>query len=138
LFKKLSAEPPGFEFMPAANILLVEDESITRANIADVLRSDGYAVDEAGDGAQAVELFAKRQFDLIVTDFVMPRMDGLRLISRVHSTSPHTPVILVTAYLSTIPGKAILQKTAEIIGKPVEPDVLLGTIKNLLSHRFSQ
>jgi CheY-like chemotaxis protein len=123
--------------MQDANILLVEDESITRANIADVLRSGGYKVNEAGDGAQAVELFAQRQFDLIVTDFVMPRMDGLKLISKVHSTSPHTPVILVTAYLSTLMGKAILQKTAEIIGKPVEPSVLLGTVKNLLTQRVS-
>jgi CheY-like chemotaxis protein len=123
--------------MHPANILLVEDESITRASIADVLRSDGYEVNEAGDGAQAVELFARRQFDLIVTDFVMPRMDGLKLISRVHSTSPHTPVILVTAYLSAVMGKAILQKTAEILGKPVEPNVLLGTVKNLLGRRAS-
>jgi len=105
--------------MRAAKILLVEDESITRASMADVFRSDGYEVNEAADGAQALELFAKRQFDLIVTDFVMPRMDGFKLISRVHSTSPHTPVLLVTAYLSTLTGKAILQKLAEVIGKPV-------------------
>jgi CheY-like chemotaxis protein len=123
--------------MGGQRILLVEDESITRAYIADVLRTDGYEVEEARDGAQAVELFAQRQFDLVITDFIMPQMDGLKLISRVHSMSPHTPIILVTAYLSTTVGKTILQQSAELIGKPVEPYVLLGTVKNLLAHPLS-
>jgi DNA-binding response OmpR family regulator len=123
--------------MGGKRILLVEDESTTRAYIADLLRTEGYEVDEARDGAQGLELFARRQFDLVISDFIMPKIDGLKLISRVHAMSPHTPIILITAYLSTMAGKAILQKTAELIGKPVEPYVLLGTVKNLLAQPLS-
>jgi DNA-binding NtrC family response regulator len=116
----------------AEKILVVEDESITRASIADFLRKEGYEVDEAHDGAQAAEHFEVRHFDLVVTDLVMPQLNGFKLIARVHSISPNTPVILITAYLSSNSGKAILAGTAEFIGKPVELDVLLATIKHLL------
>jgi CheY-like chemotaxis protein len=115
-------------------ILLVEDESITRASMADLLRSEGYEVAEARDGAQGVELFETRHFDLVITDFVMPRLDGLKLIGRVHSVSPSTPVILITAYLSKDFGKTILQETAEFVRKPVEPAVLVAKVKDLLAE----
>ncbi|MGH7825212.1 MAG: response regulator [Candidatus Binatia bacterium] len=118
--------------MAAARILLVEDESITRASIADFLRKEGFDVDEARDGAQAMEFFEKRHFDVVITDFVMPQLNGLKLIARVHSMSPGTPIILITAYLSRDSGKAILQETAEFIGKPIEPNVLLATVHDLL------
>jgi DNA-binding response OmpR family regulator len=116
----------------AGKILLVEDESITRASTADLLRTEGYEVAEAGDGAQGVELFETRHFDLVITDLVMPRLDGLKLIGRVHSVSPSTPVILITAYLSKDFGKTILQETAEFIRKPIEPAVLVAKVKDLL------
>jgi DNA-binding NtrC family response regulator len=117
--------------MPA-KILLVEDESITRASIADVLRNDGFEVEEARDGAQALQIFGRQRFDLVITDFVMPELNGFKLIARVHSFSPLTPVILITAYLSKDSGQAILQGTAEFIGKPIDLDVLLETVKHTL------
>jgi DNA-binding NtrC family response regulator len=118
--------------MGTARLLVVEDESITRAAIGEFLRREGYLVEEARDGAQAVELFADQRFDLVITDLVMPKLNGFKLIARVHSISPATPVILITAYLSRDSGKAILAGTAEFIGKPVELDVLLATVKHLL------
>ena len=118
--------------MGGERILLVEDESITRTSMADVLRNEGYNVEEASDGAQAVELFESRWFNLVITDFVMPQLNGFKLIARVHSLAPQTPIILVSAYLSGNSGKAILQGTAEFIGKPIETDVLLATVKHLL------
>jgi CheY-like chemotaxis protein len=114
-------------------ILLVEDESITRASMADLLRSEGYEVAEAGDGAQGVELFETRHFDLVISDFVMPRLDGFKLIGRLKSLSPSTPVILISAYLSKAFGKTILQETAEFVRKPIEPSVLVAKVKDLLA-----
>lgn len=121
--------------MTGENILLVEDESITRASIAHSLRDNGYQVTEAGDGAHAVELFGHQHFDLVITDLVMPQMNGFKLIESVRSISPETPVILVTAYLSMHSGKTILQGSAEFIGKPVDPEVLLATVQHLLTER---
>jgi two-component system cell cycle response regulator CpdR len=116
----------------APRILLVEDESITRAYLADVLRNDGYEVKEARDGAEGVALFEHEHFDVVITDLVMPQLNGFKLTARVRSISPETPVILVTAYLSGQSGKVIVEGEAEFIGKPIEPEILLATLKHLL------
>jgi CheY-like chemotaxis protein len=118
--------------MGGARILLVEDESITRAYLADILRNDGYEVHEAQNGAEALELFESQHFDLVITDLVMPQLNGFKLTARVRSVSPRTPIILVTAYLSDHAGKTIVEGEAEFIGKPIEPEVLLATIHHLL------
>ncbi|MGH8546811.1 MAG: response regulator [Gammaproteobacteria bacterium] len=118
-------------------ILLVEDESITRASIADLLRQHDYEVDEAPDGVKAAELFGTRHFDLLITDLVMPKMNGFKLITAVHSMSPHTPIVLITAYLSLVSGKAILGEKAEVVAKPIDPDVLLTTVKHFLTPRIN-
>lgn len=119
----------------AAKILLVEDESLTRASIAHFLRNEGYEVQEARDGTEAVELFNNGSFELIITDFVLPQLDGFKLIARVRSVSPGMPVIFITAYLSSWAGKALLQGSSEFIAKPIQPDVLLATVKHLLQER---
>jgi CheY-like chemotaxis protein len=116
----------------AARILLVEDESIIRMNLADVLRGEGYEVEEARDGSQAVQLFVSQHFDLVVTDLVMPQLDGFKLIARVRSMSPGIPVILITAYLSRQAGKAILEGSSEFLAKPIQPDELITAVKHLL------
>jgi DNA-binding response OmpR family regulator len=118
--------------MGGQRILLVEDESITRKSLADFLRAEGYDVYEASDGARAVELFENRHFDLVITDLVMPQLNGFKLIAKVHSISRRTPIILITAYLSAQSGKALLQGEAELIGKPIEPDLLLAAVQHLL------
>jgi CheY-like chemotaxis protein len=118
----------------AARILLVEDESIVRMNLGDVLRNEGYEIEEARDGAQAVELFQNRQFDLVITDLVMPELDGFKLIARVRSISPGIPVVLITAYLSRQAGKAILQGSSVFIAKPIQLDELTAAVKHLLQR----
>jgi CheY-like chemotaxis protein len=123
--------------MGREKILLVEDESITRANLADLLRKENYHVEEARNGAEASELFERRPFDLVITDLVMPEMNGFKLIARVRSKSPEIPIILITAYLSAHSGKAVIQGQAELITKPIEPEVLLSTVKHLLHFRSS-
>jgi DNA-binding response OmpR family regulator len=117
----------------AARILLVEDESITRAYLADILRSRGYEVTEARDGVEGLAIFGNEDFDAVITDLVIPHLDGFKLTKRVRSISPKTPVIFITAYLSGQAGKTILEGEAELIGKPIEPAILLGTVRHVLS-----
>lgn len=117
----------------SAKILLVEDESIIRMNLADVLRNGGYEVEEARDGTQAVKLFESRNFDLVVTDLVMPELNGFKLIARVRSISPSIPVILITGYLARQAGLAILQGSSEFLAKPIQPEALLTSVKSLLA-----
>jgi CheY-like chemotaxis protein len=62
------------EFEMAANILVVEDDSSNRGLICKLLGKDGYQIVEASDGAQALKLLCTQRFDLVITDFVMPKV----------------------------------------------------------------
>lgn len=116
----------------AARILIVEDEAIVRKNFCYVLRNEGYEVHEASSGVQALGLINEHQFDLVVTDLVMPEMDGLKLVERVQAQSPQTRIILLTAFFSSKSTDPISPAGIEILIKPVELDVLVSTVKRLL------
>ena len=68
-------------------ILCVEDEIDIRSNIADILRDEGYEVFEAGNGYQGYESFIQEKPDLIISDIMMPELDGYGLLKLVRDTS---------------------------------------------------
>jgi CheY-like chemotaxis protein len=116
----------------AANVLVVEDDRLNRNLICKVLRNEGYRVVEASDGAEGLDLLYAQHFDLVITDFVMPRLNGLKLVEQLHPLQPQLPIIFITGYLSAISRKAILDNVAEVIPKPYELDVLQSTVQRLL------
>ena len=116
----------------AANVLVVEDDHLNRNLICKVLRKEGHQVVEAHDRAEALELLYAQRFDLVITDFVMPRLNGLKFVQQLHPLQPRLPIIFITGYLSAISGKAILDNVAEVIPKPFELDVLRSTVQRLL------
>jgi CheY-like chemotaxis protein len=116
----------------AASVLVVEDDHLNRNLIYKVLRNEGHQVFEACDGAEALDLLYARHFDLVITDFVMPRLNGLKFVEQLHPLQPRLPIIFITGYLSAISGKAILDNVAEVIPKPFELDVLRSTVQRLL------
>jgi CheY-like chemotaxis protein len=116
----------------AANVLVVEDDRLNRNLICKVLRNEGHQVVEACDGAEGLELLYAQRFDLVITDFVMPRLNGLKFVEQLHPLQPRLPIIFITAYLSATSGKAILDDVAEVIPKPFELDVLRSTVQCLL------
>lgn len=115
----------------AANILVVEDDLLNRYLICKVLRYEGYQIAEASDGTEALELLGVQRFDLVITDFVMPKLNGLKFLEQLHFLHPRIPIILITAYRSVISG-AILDDVAEVLQKPCELDVLRSTVQRLL------
>ena len=112
-------------------ILIVEDDAITRRNLSVLLQDEGYDVDQAGDGVQALEILAGRPFDLVLSDIVMPRMDGLKLLQELQFMAPQMPVMIMTSYvsdsLSSVPAGA-----AEFIRKPFVLDDLLFKVQRAL------
>ena len=112
-------------------ILIVEDDVITRRNLSALLSDEGYDVDQAGDGVQALEILAGRPVDLVLSDIVMPRMDGLKLLQQLQFMAPQIPVVIMTSYvsdsLSSVPAGA-----AEFIRKPFVLDDLLFKVQRAL------
>lgn len=79
-----------------AEILIIDDDSDIRRIWATVLEVDGHDVKMAGDGAQGLELFKDNPVDVVVTDILMPVMDGLETVMAVKKTRPETKVIVVS------------------------------------------
>src|SRR5581483_10136891 len=87
---KTNADPSN------ANILLVDDDALLRRSTARLLRQAGHRVDEQPDGEAALQALSKGNYDVVLTDLSMPRLDGLELLRRIRSFDSELPVILVT------------------------------------------
>ena len=111
-------------------ILLVDDELGLRGSFRLLLEIDDHIVTEADNGAEALDLFTKGQFDLVATDFEMPVMKGNELAVRIKNLAPKQPILMVTAY-----GKELGESqnpVDSILNKPFTFDDLRGAIAKLL------
>jgi len=102
-----------------AHILLVDDNANGLAARRTVLEELGHKVSTATSGSDALEQFAAHTFDLVVTDYKMPRMDGLELIRRLRGQAPSLPIVLLSGFVETMGldeestgADAVLQKSA--------------------------
>ena len=118
-----------------ARVLIVEDEYLTASAMAAELQAVGYDTQVAADGRLALDWLADHVPDLIVTDYMMPRLDGAALVRAVRADPrlARVPVVMATSATRT----AILPKGLEVqalLDKPVQRDTLLDTVRSLLSH----
>lgn len=81
---------------------------------------------------EAAELLTKRQFNLVISDFVLPKLHGFELVELIRSKWPTTPVIVISGYLSDRAGSAILEGLPSFIQKPVDSDILLARVRRFL------
>jgi CheY-like chemotaxis protein len=119
----LSAKPEA-----GLKILLVDDEVLVRSGTAMMLDELGHDVIEASSGKQALEILADHpHFDLVVTDYRMPDMDGLELISAARNVVPVLKTVLMTGYEADDPRFADLQ--AATLSKPFGLDDLEAALR---------
>ncbi len=117
--------------MAKERILVVDDEQGIRDLVCDILASDGYEVDAAPSAAAALELLARRDFAIVLSDVKMPGMSGIELLAEIKKRRPALPVILLTAF-GTIPQavEAIREGALDFLEKPVKsPKVLRGIVR---------
>src|SRR6266508_3787026 len=115
-------------------ILLVEDEPITRNAFADALKTEGEEVLQAANGVQALSLLDKSHVDLVITDLVMPKLNGFDLVGQIRSKWPDIPILIISAHISQ-DAERISAGNAEFMYKPVDPPDLIATVRRLLSVR---
>ncbi|MGA3267281.1 MAG: response regulator [Verrucomicrobiota bacterium] len=80
------------------HILVVDDEPLVAQTVQMLLKGDGYVVDEAKSGAEALVLFEPGKFAMVFTDYLMPEMKGDQLAAAIKRRSPRQPVVMLTAY----------------------------------------
>jgi DNA-binding response OmpR family regulator len=113
-------------------ILYVDDDAQSRGALSHLLRKNGYEVTEAGDAAEALNLIENGAFGLLIVDVVLPGLNGIRLAEMVRLKWPKIPIIIVSAYLSDLPGKTILNGSGEFIPKPININDLLAAVKRFI------
>jgi putative nucleotidyltransferase with HDIG domain len=119
-----------------ARILVVDDEAPVRSMIGITLERQGYDVQLAASGREAMEILEQNVFDLVLTDIVMQDGNGITLLERMHGQQPQLPVVMVTAIHDI--GVAIdsMRRGAyDYLLKPFEREHLLGTVQRALDHR---
>jgi CheY-like chemotaxis protein len=112
-------------------ILLVDDEQFVRESIGRLLSKDEHTVVEANNGAEAFALFAKGQFDLVMTDFEIPFMKGNELATRIKQLAPGQPILMITGHEKR-PGPD--NPVDVVLNKPVHLDQLRTAMAKLLSE----
>jgi putative nucleotidyltransferase with HDIG domain len=117
-------------------ILVVDDEEAIREVISTLLEAQGYACTVCSNGRLALEAFRRDSFDLVLSDIVMPEMDGLKLLGELRQEDPDVPVIMVTAMHDiSIALEAIRAGAYDYILKPFEKDQLHLSVRRALEHR---
>lgn len=109
-------------------ILLVDDEEGYRELIARVLTKAGYEVLQAADGLEALSLLERSKIDLVISDILMPALNGYALVARLRAKWPTMPVILTTGFLP--PAKTMMNGSVDFIPKPIDSETLLGMIQS--------
>lgn len=114
-------------------ICVVEDDSAIRRGIADALSYSGYTVHDAPDGAAGLELILGTDADLVLLDIMMPKMDGLEVLTRVRRAKPAQPVIFLTARGEEYDRiKGLKLGADDYIVKPFSIDELIARIEAVL------
>jgi DNA-binding NtrC family response regulator len=117
-------------------VLVVDDEQIIRESLSFILKKEGYTVDEAPNGKEALRKQQEDPYDVVVTDIEMPEMRGVELLERIRHGSPETLVVVITAFGSIETAVAALRKgAADYVLKPINFDDLLHRLKKLLEYR---
>ncbi len=117
-------------------ILVIEDEEVMRNLITDILEKNGYSVVCCADGSDGIREFKKGQFDVVITDMVMPKVDGMETIIMLKKIDPDVQIVAV----SGASNKESLLRAADIfeaciaLGKPFTKEDILSAVKHALNH----
>ena len=121
-------------------VLLVDDEEDIREIIRDLL-SEHVEVNimEAENGVKALEVIEKNTIDLAIIDIMMPEMDGMELLERIHEDNPELICIMLTAHGNKVEVTKAVNSTAfAFLEKPFDNDMLVDIVKNGLKMRYFQ
>ncbi|MFO0682620.1 MAG: response regulator [Sandaracinus sp.] len=123
--------------MPSQRVLVVDDSRTLRRVVARVLEGAGYEVELAADGREAIERATAKVPDLVLTDFVMPHMNGLRFVQALRAVRnlARVPVVLMSAKADRIAESFVEQTGAlDAITKPFSPEALLAVTTHALAR----
>jgi signal transduction histidine kinase len=123
-------------FVKEARLLVVDDEESLRITTAAIFEKEGYIVDTASSGDEAIHLLAGTEYDLVLTDLHMEGGDGLSVLNRIRQEAPLTISVVLTGFASVESAIAALQEGAyDYLIKPCDIETMKHTIRRGVEHR---
>lgn len=136
-FAHAEPRPSGDEQMASERILVVDDEPGIRQIIARILVDEGYFVHQAGDGLEALELIngGDLVMDVVVSDIVMPRLNGVELLEELSRSRPGLPIILISGFGTEELTRRGIAAPCAVLPKPFPPERLIAEVRRCIAER---
>jgi DNA-binding NtrC family response regulator len=117
----------------AGNILIIDDERSIRKTLNEILSYEGFKVDEAGDGEEGYKMFSDKNYDVVLCDIKMPKIDGIEFLVKAGELNADIPVIMISGHGTIETAVDAVKKGAyDYVAKPPDLNRLLITIRNAL------
>jgi len=111
--------------MDTVRILVIDDEKVIREGVERALSKQGYDVTKAEDGDLGLALLKEREFDIVLTDLMMPGLDGFAVLGWIQENQPHVQVIVITGFATVSKAVSAMKQGAfDFVGKPFTPDYI--------------
>lgn len=116
-----------------ADILIIDDEKAIRKTLSEILSFEGYKIDEASDGEEGLKKFKERNYDVVLCDIKMPKIDGIEFLQKAGESNPDIPVIMISGHGNIETAvEAVKTGAYDYISKPPDLNRLLITIRNAM------
>jgi DNA-binding NtrC family response regulator len=115
------------------DILIIDDEKAIRKTLSEILSFEGYKIDEASDGEEGLKKFKDRNYDVILCDIKMPKIDGIEFLQKAGESNPDVPIIMISGHGNIETAvEAVKTGAFDYISKPPDLNRLLITIRNAM------
>src|SRR5665213_1348844 len=115
------------------SILIIDDEKSIRKTITEILTYEGYKIDEAADGEEGLKKFREKNFDLVICDIKMPKLDGIEFLEKAKQINADVPIIVISGHGNIDTAVEAVKKGAyDYISKPPDLNRMLITLRNAM------
>ena len=117
------------------DILIIDDEKSIRKTLSEILGFEGYAVDEAADGEEGLKKFSAKNYDVVLCDIKMPKLDGIEFLEKAKAHNGDVPIIMISGHGNIDTAVEAVKKGAyDYISKPPDLNRLLITLRNAIDR----
>ena len=115
-------------------VLLVDDNAVVRDMLVDLVTSFGCCPQPAASGSEALTLFDRETYDIVLTDLLMPGMSGWEVLEAVHERNPNMPVVIITGS-PVVDDPRAAKRNVAVLKKPVDVTALENLVKRMVERR---
>jgi two-component system, NtrC family, nitrogen regulation response regulator NtrX len=119
-----------------SSILIIDDEKAIRKTLGEILSYEGYQIDDAENGEEGLKKIKEKNYDVVLCDIKMPKVDGLEFLEKARESNPDLPIIMISGHGTIETAVEAVKKGAfDYVAKPPDLNRLLITIRNAMDKQ---